>query len=315
MTASEYFKSNSISPLFTNELIAAATAVNYGQPVSKIHGLGALVSLAAQGAQAIRGGNRKLFEAFIGSSRARLRLGPTAKVQQIVKLDQNDGKRPQWIVRTPGGGGTFDVSLFLQLVLLGDRYSFHMFQAVILASPFHQTGISIMNSAASKYIPPQAYVHLHVTFIITNASSPLPSYFDLPPKTSISKSIFATFDTASEKKPTFNSLNYLKALSPSISLRFDPSGESTYHVIKMFSAARLSSKELEKIFGEGNVGKVWRKEWDAYPKLDPIGTEDEEELAKVRVDEGLYYVNGFERLISTMETEVRQLYPRIEYES
>lgn len=74
-------------------------------------------------------------------------------------------------------------------------------------------------------------------------------------------------------------------------------------MVKMFSPSALSSDTLGEIFGgEENVGKSWEKVWLAYPKLNPV--EREEEWAPVRPDEGFYYVNGFERLISTMETEV-----------
>jgi len=48
----------------------------------------------------------------------------------------------------------------------------------------------------------------------------------------------------------------------------------------------------------GQVGWVFRKEWDAYPQLPPTTT-----FPPIRLDEGLYYVNAFEPFISTMETE------------
>lgn len=111
LSAKAYFDEEGISPLFTTELIAAATAVNYGTPVGKIHGTGALVSLAATGAVAVDGGNRRLFEAFLGSSESRLRLGREGgRVVEIVKLDQVAGGRAQWVVKTASGGGTYDVS-------------------------------------------------------------------------------------------------------------------------------------------------------------------------------------------------------------
>ncbi|KAI5479707.1 prenylcysteine oxidase [Pseudohyphozyma bogoriensis] len=280
VTSKMYFTSaNSISPLFTNELIAAATAVNYGTPAGTIHGLGALVSLAAQGASKVVGGNRRIFEGFMGESGAKLRLGGGGEVMKITKLDKAEGGRAKWVVQTKeGAGGTFD--------------------AVILAAPFHQTSVSFINTPLPSVIPAQPYVPLHVTFVLTNASSPSPSYFSLPPRTKIATSIFATFDTTSSTKPSFNSLNYLQSLSPSVSSKF---GEGTFHVVKMFSAEPLSTEFLESVFGEGNVGKAWSKLWEAYPLLKPV--EAEEELAPVRPDEGFYYVNGFERLISTMETE------------
>lgn len=76
-------------------------------------------------------------------------------------------------------------------------------------------------------------------------------------------------------------------------------------MVKLFSKETLSEVELEGLFGKGNVlGKVIEKIWKAYPQLEPI--ENEKELAKVVLDrDGLYYVNSMERLISTMETEVR----------
>lgn len=127
---------------------------------------------------------------------------------------------------------------------------------MILAAPFHQSGIKVLNSPAPAHIPPQPYVSLHVAFVITNASAPLPSYFAPAPATTISKAVFATFDTPSPSKPKFNSLNYLKQLSPEVGAKF---GEGTWHVVKMFSKKKLDMVELEALFGEGNVGKMWEK--------------------------------------------------------
>ncbi|GAA6000776.1 hypothetical protein JCM10207_004655 [Rhodosporidiobolus poonsookiae] len=278
--ADEYLKAKGVSPLFTDELVSAATQVNYGSPVTRIHGVGALVSLAATGAVSIQGGNRQIFENFVGRSGSRLRLGPNAKVESLLKLDAGKGKRAQWVVKTTSGvgGGTYD--------------------AVILAAPFWQTGIQVVNSAAPSLIPHQRYTKLFVTFVITNASTPQPSYFDLPDKTRMPNSIFGTFTTGSRSKPTFNSLNYLKPLSAEIGSKF---GEGTWHVVKMFSSKSLEPEMLDALYGAGNVGKTVEKVWFAYPALQPVHSP--QDFAPVRPDEGLYYVNGFERLISTMETE------------
>lgn len=134
-----------------------------------------------------------------------------------------------------------------------------------------------------------------------SATTPQPSYFDLPPDTRMPNEIFGTFTTPSRHKPTFNSLNYLKALPASIGARF---GEGTFHVVKMFSSRSLEPEMLDALYGAGNVAKVVEKVWFAYPQLAPVRSQDD--FAPVRPDEGLYYVNAFERLISTMETEVRR---------
>ncbi|GEM09150.1 prenylcysteine oxidase [Rhodotorula toruloides] len=277
--ADEFFSKQGVADLFTNEIISAATQVNYGTPINRLHGVGALVSLAATGAVSVRGGNRQIFENFVGQSGARLRLGDNARVQSILKLDPPRGGRAQWVVRTSSGvgSGTYD--------------------AVILAAPFHQTGIQMVNSLAPSRIPKQTYVPLYVSFVMTNASAPQAAYFGFPDNTVMPVEIFGTFTTSSSSKPTFNSLNYLRALSPETSARL---GEGIFHVVKMFSDHPLEADMLDHLFGKGNVAKTVVKRWLAYPKLEPVTKEGD--FAPVRPDEGLYYPNSFERLISTMET-------------
>ena len=123
--------------------------------------------------------------------------------------------------------------------------------------------------------------------------------------------IFGTFTTSSTRKPTFNSLNYLKPLPPAIGARFGGSNETTFHVIKMFSDRSLLVQDdrgtpplLDDLFGRYNVVKTVEKTWFAYPRLAPV-RDPEGDYAPVRPDQGLYYVNAMERLVSTMETEVR----------
>ncbi|GAA5936916.1 uncharacterized protein JCM15063_000100 [Sporobolomyces koalae] len=289
VSGSEYLAYSSVAPLFTNELVSAATQVNYGTPIDEIHGVGALVSLAANGAVSVKGGNRQIFEQFATRSEAKLQLDTTVK--EIVQLD-GDGtaasSRRKWLIKTESGqgGGVYD--------------------AVILAAPFHQTGISVPQ--LEHKFSPQPYVPLQVTIVLTNASTPLASYFSLPPKTTVPTSIFSTFSTESNSKARFNSLNYLKPLPASIGIRFDPTNSSTVHVVKLFSKELLSEIELEAIFGTNNVLRTINKTWFAYPRLDPI-VNPRKDLSPIRVsDDGFYYINAFERLISTMETETVSAY-------
>lgn len=112
LVASDFFSQAGVSDLFTNELTSAATQVNYGAPVTRLHGVGALVSLAATGAVSVRGGNRQIFEHFVGRSGARLRLGENARVEEVLKLDSpGTESRARWVVKTASGvgGGTYDV--------------------------------------------------------------------------------------------------------------------------------------------------------------------------------------------------------------
>lgn len=111
MYANDYFTTQKINPLFVNELIAAATTVNYGTPVSAIHGVGALVSLAATDAVEVQGGNRKIFDNFITHSNAEIRT--SSKVTGVVPLYAEKGQRIRWVVQTATDQEIYDVGFLL----------------------------------------------------------------------------------------------------------------------------------------------------------------------------------------------------------
>lgn len=58
----------------------------YGSDMNQIHALGAAVSLATRGAQAVEGGNFRIFEGMMDESKATLRLG--TEVSAVPSLDR-----------------------------------------------------------------------------------------------------------------------------------------------------------------------------------------------------------------------------------
>ncbi|KAG9104026.1 hypothetical protein FRC06_006106 [Ceratobasidium sp. 370] len=264
-TTSAYLASHGVSQLFIHELVEAATRVNYGQNVDNIHALEGTVSMAANGAQSVAGGNWQVFERWVKESGAKVKLDTV--VQSLRK-----GQNGKWHVGIQGGGEeTYD--------------------AVILAAPYKGTKIEIdaPELDLEKAFPPVDYVHLHVTLLSTTAERPQATYFfpNAAPGTKVPQTILTT--SSGSVEPEFNSLTYHETVRHK--------GQSK-RIVKIFSKAQLDDAWLEKVFGAGTVDWVFRKEWDAYPVLPPTTT-----YPSVQPAPGLYYVNAFEPFISTMETE------------
>jgi prenylcysteine oxidase/farnesylcysteine lyase len=132
---------------------------------------------------------------------------------------------------------------------------------VIIATPFHSSGISLnsasvwpLSSSSDSErilpIPPQPYVHLHVTLLTTTSPHPLPAYFGLAPGSTVPQAILTTNENARAggKAPEFNSLTYHGKIS---------SNRDEY-VVKIFSMQKIDDDWLKNVFGE--VGWVYRKE-------------------------------------------------------
>ncbi|KAF8446323.1 FAD/NAD(P)-binding domain-containing protein [Boletus edulis BED1] len=268
-TCIDYLKANGVAESFAQEMVEAATRVNYAQDVSRIHALGCMVCMAATGAVGVASGNFRIFENFLNKSDANVYLN--TEVEEISRIPDS----PLWTVRTSAGA--------------------KIYRGIILAAPFHQTGIAIPSELAGK-IPPQPYVHLHVTLLTTRNDTMKASYFGLSPGSHVPQSIFSTWESAQSggPEPEFNSLSYHGHVR-----KMNETGhwnDQEEWKVKIFSMERISDEWLSKAFD--HVGWVYRKEWDAYPMLPPA-----DRFPPVKIEQGFYYVNAFEPFISTMETE------------
>ncbi|KAF8926057.1 hypothetical protein BGZ47_002919 [Haplosporangium gracile] len=303
----EYLESKGINRQYAQEVIEVATRVNYGSNLDDIHALGALVTMAANGAQQIEGGNFQIFEGMVAKSGAEVRL--ETKIARVRRLEPQSGsEEPQFEVTTTTGQK-------------------QIFDYIVIAAPIDLTNIDFDIS-----LPPQPKVDyriIHATFVRGNVN---PSYFYTPAspvRSSIpSAKDFPTHILSTNSRAEFTSLSIQARLS---------NGET---ITKIFSSKELSKDLLDRLYS--NRTWVKHKEWKAYPKLRPIPLQKEEEGAETEVVEegeggsgqivfekkyaqkkqerdaqkkaldgwgqvevvpGVFYVNSFEPFISTMETE------------
>ncbi|KAG9004826.1 hypothetical protein FRB90_010688 [Tulasnella sp. 427] len=265
----DVFTSHGVSAKFAEEMIEAATRVNYARDVNMIHGVGAGVCMVPDGAAQIAGGNFKIFEEFIKRSGAKLHLNTT--VHQLQKSLSASNDRRVW---TLSGDSSVPSTPY---------------DHVILAAPFASSGITIQDSAAS-FLPEVEYVRLHVTLLSTTSSTARPERFGLNPGVHVGKMILTSENRKPNgSKPDFNSISYHQS--------YERNDRKEY-IWKVFSMDSKSDEWLEDVFGQGTLGWVYRKQWDSYPALRPVKS-----FPAVKADEGLWYVNSMEPFISTMETE------------
>ncbi|KAI0655027.1 Prenylcysteine lyase-domain-containing protein [Cubamyces menziesii] len=275
-TTADYLDSQGVNPSWTREMVEAATRINYGQNVDDIHALEGFVSLAAARPSSIKGGNFQIFEQFLAQSKASLHLNTT--VSAVSRTSLSD----PWLVKTTGSEDPKE------------------YRAVILAAPYHQSNIIFSSPELPiARVPKQPYAHLHVTILSTSSRYANSIYFNLSPVTPVPEMVLTTYNGARKggPAPEFNSLSYLTQLRYKNGTAYLNAQGNPEWIVKVFSYAPISDDWLSHMFG-GKVGWVLRKEWDAYPVLPPTT-----EFPPIKLADGLYYVNAFEPLISTMETE------------
>ena len=155
---------------------------------------------------------------------------PLLKPHKVESLTQKSGK---WVLTTTSGESrTYD--------------------SVILAAPFHSTGITVTPPLRFP-IPKQPYIHLHVTLLSTSSPTPNPVYFTLPNDTASPTTVLTTNDGFANggPEPEFNSLTYHGRIT-------GRSGRPDEYLAKIFSSKTLDDAWLRDTFGK--VGWVCRKE-------------------------------------------------------
>jgi prenylcysteine oxidase / farnesylcysteine lyase len=135
-------------------------------------------------------------------------------------------------------------------------------------------------------IPPVTYMTLHVTLVVTKAIYNS-GYFN---RSSVPSVILTTLPNNPDDIPMFNSMSRVLRL---------PTGESVY---KIFSPNKIPNELLQELFIGAPIDWVFRKTWQAFPRLDPIEAFAPLELYPDLEGAGVWYTSGIESFISTMET-------------
>ncbi|KAK6536375.1 hypothetical protein TWF281_000614 [Arthrobotrys megalospora] len=277
----EFLKSNNINPPFTTELIQASTRVNYGSNLDHIHGLETMVAMSTDGAMAIAGGNWRIFDKMVQTSKAGVLL--ETKVTSVERVTD----KHTWTVNALKLDGE-------ESHRLEDEYD-----EVIIATPWQFSDITSKSIPAPEEIK---YVDLHVTLF----ASPYrlsPKYFNTD-KDLVPDMILTTlpkgFDvhSASVGPTKFWSVNILRTLER----KLENGVKRREYLYKIFSPEPWADEQIYEMMGLPKDSKnvlSWshRKLWQAYPVEEPRSSFQEAQL-----DFGVWYTAGMESFISCMET-------------
>lgn len=280
-TGEQYIRENGIQGSFAREVVQAATRVNYAQNLGAIHGLEAMVCMAAEGAMSVEGGNWKIFEEMIRASGAEIKLRTEVSA---VKKKQN---------------GTL-------LLSFGDDEE-QLFDAVVVASPWQYAGIDVSSLGLDREPDTVPYVELHVT-LFTSPHLLSPTLFNLSPGSPAPQVILTTLPegeppqrgSAGVGSPGFFSISLLRAI-------INPETQAEEYLYKIFSPESVNGTFLADLLGvpvsdsgdveEKDVTWIYRKVWNSYPYEFPRVTFEDAELGA-----NLWYTGGMDSFISTMET-------------
>lgn len=150
---------------------------------------------------------------------------------------------------------------------------------IILATPFETANLEWehVNIPNAKWLK-RKYKEIHVTFITGKLN---PNFFNLEREADLPQLIM----TRNDKKLPFSALAELGITD-----------DGHRKIYKMFSTEKMSESKLSEIFQE--YTDVKEIVWLAYPVLTPM-----KEWPPFCIEKGLYYVNGMESAVSTLETE------------
>lgn len=148
-----------VTPSFADEIMQAATRVNYASNLDQLHGVAGMVCLAAEGGRAVQGGNWQIFERMVKRSHATLRLSSAVESISINKNSSTGDAKYVVSARKPSTSNHDETGDNGNIETIDHQ----MYDDVIIAAPFHQTGIRFPQSILQHTPADDPYTTLHVT--------------------------------------------------------------------------------------------------------------------------------------------------------
>ena len=298
-TGQQFLKDNGISDAFAHDIIGAATRVNYASNLDHIHGLDTMVSMAPEGAQAVEGGNWKIFDRMVAESGAQLYLNTA--VSSISHGSKSSAAKPKYLINGGSAGVAFD--------------------NIVLATPYQFSDIKSSDDVLQTTIDEIPYVNLHVT-LFTSPFQLSREFLGLKDGAKVPTTVLTAFSETAEGdsgiegagKTGFYSISTLRAV-------LNPDTAAEEYLYKIFSPTEVTSEFISSLLGvpvpesltaaapaatpaaDDDTVVIQPVSWyhkhvfHAYPKALPRVT-----FQDPVVGNGVYYTSGMESFISTMET-------------
>ncbi|KAK7931948.1 Farnesylcysteine lyase [Apiospora marii] len=312
VTGAQFLAANKLDGPFAHDIVQAASRVNYMSNLAYIHGLGAMVSMAPEGAKSVVGGNWRIFASMIESSKAYLNLNTTVTLIARENAKDGDDGVSRFIIKTSNASSAEAGKVVRQPVHFDD---------VVIATPWQFSDIEEEGDVIQQPIEPVPYATLHVTLF----SSPFrfsPQYFNLDPAAPVPNSVLTTLAYDDDAKPGSGGAGKAGFFSATqVKKVTNPKTLGEEYIYKIFSPEAVTSDFLSSLLGVKvpetfvRTPKTTYDGEDAgFETIDPISWYHPavfhpypQKLPRVTFQDpilsrGLYYTSGMESFISTMET-------------
>ena len=279
ITAEEYMlRDLQLQEALTRELITGAMYMNYGQGLN-VNAFTCMVSLAGvqeDSLWAVVGGNRLIPERALERCGARLHK---CSVISVTKTER-DG-RAVYVVETNEKGAGLEV-----------------YDAVIVATPLYDKAIQFNNFPTPVYTEELTTTTYHRTVAEFIGGEINPAFFGLDNNDGKFPLINLITDSAQKSAPfpfCSVSVNVPSEEPESANTEYNrPLTEVRSRVWKIFAPRPLTGEEKRQMFK--TVEAEATVDWLAYPNYSPPET-----FPPFRLDGGVFYVNGIEKVASAME--------------
>lgn len=291
-SAESYLKNQSITPRFLTEVVQPCTRAQFSQNLASVRALSSIVAAGASKATSIEGGNAFLIERMIELSGADLHLD-----SRVVKIVSGHNRRYRLSIARHGIEYTPDPQ--------------HAeFDAVVLAVPLQSSKIDLSGLDLESTALLHPYVETHVTHFVTPAKISS-KFFDYGLNVNVPDHLFTT--TSLSHDP-----DILNIKRSTIRLRRGclPGNEcnqfDTMNLYRVLSRHRIESSDLVRMIGrqleDGSELSDYDISWvhrQAWPQAFPRYEKQHALLEEIEIGPNLFYLNGAEEVISSMEMSCR----------
>lgn len=277
----DFLAENQIFAPFSTDIIQASTRVNYAQNLGQIHGLEAMVCMAAEGGMSVHGGNWQIFDRMLKSAHNDVRLSTN-----VTDISRNEDGETYTIQSSTQGNSKDDK---INLI------SIDTFDTVVIATPLQFSKFTIKN-LANELPSPIPYVKLYVSLFTSPAFLFDFERLGLPAGSLVPTTLLTTLPSDGSEPPKFFSISTLRSITnPTV----DPPRRE--YLYKIFSPRPLNLQRPDLGWGSEPIEVTWEhhKVWHSYPYLPPRVTFDDPQLDSAGK---LWYTGGIEPFISAMET-------------